>query len=349
MRRAGFSFWKFAMIVQLVWLMPQAIGQDGISPDRSTTAGTLPSPETPGESAVRVWVREQGRLLVPVAVNGTTASPFLFDTGATVTVVNEKLARRMRFTVSRPAQVRTFAGKVSLSMAVVDTICVGRDCVAGIEVLIGDLGRLFNLDSGIDGILGEDFLSRFNYLLDRGGRRLVLEQNDNLTKVLSGTRVSFETRGGKIYVPDGILRLLLDSGNPYLVLYEDVAARVGLPTANPGGGNALVSSIGRREIRLTRLAALKIGGTLLRNIDVCLSKRGQDRFEDGFLPLHFFDSVYVNNAENFLIVTPGFVDNQPQRRPARPQETVSLFSSHMTNIDPSRRSSCSGVCHFWCH
>jgi Aspartyl protease len=173
-------------------------------------------------------------------------------------------------------------------------------------VLIGDLGRLFNLDPEIEGILGEDFLSRFNYLLDRRGRKLVMEENDNLATVLFGTKVSFETRGGKIYVPaaGGGVRLLLDSGNPYLVLYEDVAARLCLETADSSAVSAVGSSIGSRAVRMSRLIEMEIGDSVLRNVEVWLSARGSGRIEDGFLPLRFFDSIYVNHLENFLIVNP---------------------------------------------
>jgi hypothetical protein len=49
---------------------------------------------------------------------------------------------------------------------------------------------------------------------------------------------------------------------------------------------------------------LRIGDRLLSNVDVVLAGRGPGRYEDGFLPLHFFDSIYVNNLESFLIVNP---------------------------------------------
>jgi hypothetical protein len=221
-------------------------------------------------------------------------------------VVAARLARKAGVTAIRAERVQTFAGAVSISVGRVDTLRIGNQLVEGGEVLIGDLGRLFNLDPEIDGILGQDVLSRFNYLLDRRGRKLEIDEADTLTGVPSGTRVSFEKRGGKIYVPaqGGAVRLMLDSGNPYLVLYEDVATRLGLAIANSGAGSAVGSSIGQRAIRLSRLTTMEIGDSHLRNVEACLTPRGTGRSEDGFLPLHLFDSIYVNNRENFLIVNP---------------------------------------------
>jgi len=291
----GFRFYSLVVIVHLVAVIPEAIAREGMN-------GNAPALG----SVIHISVRENGRLLVPVAVNGKKECPFLFDTGATTTVVSERLARKMGVTAKSAARVHTFAGEVSLSVGLVETLSVGKDTIAGIEVLTGDLGRLFNLDPEIEGILGEDVLSRFNYLLDRRGRKLVIEEDGNLAAALSGTRVFFEKRGGKIYVPaaGGTLRLMLDSGNPYLVLYEDVATRLRLAMAHSGAESAVSSSIGRRAIRISRLPAMDIGDSLLRNVEVCLSARGSGRFEDGFLPLHFFESIYINNLENFLIVNP---------------------------------------------
>jgi len=188
----------------------------------------------------------------------------------------------------------------------VDTLRVGNHLIEGNEVLVGDLGRLFNLDPEIDGILGQDVLSRYNYLVDRRGRKIEIDEADSLAGALSGTRVSFEKRAGKIYLPaqGGAVRLMLDSGNPYLVLYEDAAAKLQGVTANVGLERAVGSSIGQRAVRSSRLPLLQVGDIQVRNVEVLLSPRGAKRGEDGFLPMHLFDSIYVNNRENFLIVNP---------------------------------------------
>jgi len=255
--------------------------------------------------AIRITVRENGRLLVPVAVNGKKESRFLFDTGATTTVLSESLAAKAGVTAKSVKRVGTFAGEVSLPVGQVDTLRIGNHSVAGIDVLVADLGRLFNLDAEIEGILGGDFLSRFNYLLDPDAGQLEIEEDGDLSSKLSGTRVACEKRGGKTYVPvaGGDVRLILDSGNPYLVVYGDAVKRL-QPTASIKETKVVRSSIGSRAIRPFRLESLEIGDSRLRNVDAYLAARGPGRLEDGFLPLFVFDSIYVNNQENFLIPNP---------------------------------------------
>src|SRR5439155_10717021 len=101
-------------------------------------------------------------------------------------------------------------------------------------------------------------LARFNYLLDRRGRRLEIEEDGDLGATLSGTPVPFNSRGGKIYVQTagGALRLMLDSGIPHPMLYEDVVSKVELAVAEAGKNTKAESGIGRRALRPARLAAL---------------------------------------------------------------------------------------------
>jgi predicted aspartyl protease len=250
-------------------------------------------------------MRENGRLLVPVAVNEKKEYRFLFDTGATTSVLSKRVAKKACVSATSVKRVGTFAGVVTVSMGRVDSLRIGTHEIPELEVLIADLGRLFNLHPEIEGILGQDVLSRFNYLLDRRRGKLEIEQDDSLLPRLSGTRVPCEMRGGKIYVPaaGADLHLILDSGNPYIVIYEDAASRL-QPAANIKEAQVVESAIGSRAIRPFRVDLLEIGDSRLRNVDAYLAVRGPGRLEDGFLPLHIFDLIYVNNLENFLIANP---------------------------------------------
>lgn len=325
--REGSRFPNFLLIVFFATGIPDLAGQEpaqrqaaaAVSTSEASGFGSadqaivpqpgsvsVPLPKSAASSIVRIRTREDGRMLVPLAVNGSGTYAFLFDTGAAVTMMSQSLAKKLGSPATKQVQVHTFAGKVPLLAGRVDSLRIGNYYTVGSEVLTGDLGRLFNLPPEVDGILGQDILRRFNYLIDLRAASLEIEEGTNLAAALAGTRISFERRGGTIHVPvaGGALRLLLDSGNPYLVIYEDAAPRCNAIVAVSGDEVAVGSSIGHRVIRPTRLPSLEIGGIGLRNIPAYLATRGADRSEDGFLPLHMFNSMYVNNLENFLIANP---------------------------------------------
>ncbi|PYV15474.1 MAG: hypothetical protein DMG07_09655 [Acidobacteria bacterium] len=258
-------------------------------------------------TVVRLDARDNGRLVVPVGLNGKGAYPFLVDTGAGTTVLGHKLAGKLGVKTVRTDRVRTFAGAVPVPVGRLDTVGIGSRWVTGVEVLCADLRRMWDLEPGIEGILGQDVLSHFNYVLDRRSRRLEIEDDGDLRAVLGGTRVPFERSLGKIYVPiaDGALRLMLDSGVPYLVLYEDAASKLAITFIGAGPEAAAESRLGARALRPARLAALEIGDLRLRNLRVHVTRRAVgERVEDGFLPLALFDAIYVNNGASFLILNP---------------------------------------------
>ena len=89
------------------------------------------------------------------------------------------------------------------------------------------------------------------------------------------------------------------------LLYEDVVSKVELTLVGAGENTVAKSAIGSRSLRPARLAALVLGDTRLRNLQVYVTPRVEaGRPEDGMLPMLLFDAIYVNNANAFLILNP---------------------------------------------
>ena len=259
------------------------------------------------ESVVRLDTRITRRLVVSVGLNGKGDHPFLLDTGATTTTLSHKLANKLGLVPLRSAQVHTYMGVVSVPVARMDKIEIGNRSFVGTPVLCADLQRMFRLEPSIEGILGQDVLARFNYLLDRRGQKIEIEEDGELGAAISGTTVPFISRGGKIYIStaDGSLRFMLDSGIPYTVFYENVAAKLDLSPIEAQEPVAAESPNGNRALRPARLNSLKVGDVSLRNLNVFLTEQIESgRPEDGFLPVHLFDSIYINNSKGFLILNP---------------------------------------------
>lgn len=263
-----------------------------------------------GAASLRYEVREGGRILLPVSVNGKGPYTFLFDTGADTTVLDARVARKLGLGMSGKAPMRMFAGRVEVPLARVERISLASWSDGPVEVVCADLAGMFGLPEEVEGILGQDFLAHFSFLLVRKERRLEIDEDGRLAERLGGIPLTVERKGGR-YCVRGLLagasesrRLLLDSGIPYSVLYEDP----GLDLRCSGANASAQSGIGVRKLRPSRLATLDLGPVRFKNLDVQLTPRlaGQPRWEDGILPFALFDAIYFNSAEGFVILNPSY-------------------------------------------
>jgi len=116
--------------------------------------------------------------LVSVQVNGSPYHAlFLLDTGANLTVLSPLYAGRLGIVVpdnARKKSIRAVGGAaLSIPLMKVARLAVGDAAVENMDVGVYDA---FPQSRTIDGILGADFLNRFNVTLDRTNNRLRLDR-----------------------------------------------------------------------------------------------------------------------------------------------------------------------------
>jgi predicted aspartyl protease len=259
-----------------------------------------------------------GRLpVVPVYVNGEGPFDFLLDTGTNSTVVTPALAARLRLRPSDSVTLITVAGQRDVPRASLGRVEVGGRAAADVEALVSGLEPLSDLDPRLSGVLGQNFLERFNYTLDYGGRNLEFESGGAPP---AGERVPFAVEEGKLVVgavcdapAPRALRLVLDAAASGLVIFDD--ARRGLARIlSPHAAALMLTEAGGVEARLARLPALRVGDSHLRDVPVALlpdPPRRDARAEDGLLPTSLFRAVYFNHAAGYVIFNP---------KPARARE-----------------------------
>lgn len=115
--------------------------------------------------------------LVSVTVNRSQqAAVFVVDTGASWTILSPLLAARLGLSVPADAvrrDLRIVGGQiVTVPFIRINALQVGEAVVEAPEVGVYDVAPQARV---IDGLLGGDFLNRFNVTLDRQGGRLLLE------------------------------------------------------------------------------------------------------------------------------------------------------------------------------
>jgi aspartyl protease len=196
-----------------------------------------------------------------------------------------------------------------LTVARLANLAVGPAHVENLPVLVQDLAGLRKIDSHIEGIAGQDFLSHFNYLIDYWKRSVRFEQGDEIRGSVQGDSVPIEVSGHRMIIASETqsvghanLRFLLDSGANSVVLLPRASQAINLPVQESRDD---VTSSGRVELKVGRIRMLKVGSQEFHDLTVALTaSEPAARIGDGLLPTALFKSLYVNNQKGFVMFNP---------------------------------------------
>jgi hypothetical protein len=97
----------------------------------------------------------------------------MLDTGAQTNQVEEALARQIGLAPAFQVEMATPTGTIHVAGGRVGKISLGTATASDLDILFTNLEGAHTLSSGIKGVLGQEFLGRFDYLLDFARHRLV--------------------------------------------------------------------------------------------------------------------------------------------------------------------------------
>lgn len=248
-------------------------------------------------------------IVIQVKLNGAGPFEFLLDTGTNTTIIEPELAQQLKLHPQDRLELMTVAGAQAVPRAQLGSVVLGSAVAENLEALITELPSLRALHSSIRGVLGQNFLARFNYLLDYGKRQIEFEGDGELADRMCGVRLPFEQIEGLMVVSaqagsSKAWRLVLDSASPDLILFGPLTPSNGFGIVYYGAAwLAATTSAGSQAVQQGRLRALRIGETAFADLSVtALPPDG--RAEDGLLPMSLFRAVYVNHQEHYLILNP---------------------------------------------
>jgi len=250
-----------------------------------------------------------GAVIVPVRINGAAPVPFLLDTGSTHSVVSSALADRQSLPFVARTEVLTSAGRELRPVVRIESTSIGLTTAEALRASVVSAEHLRAISSGIEGVIGQDFLFAFNYTLDYRNKRLTwgAQQGAGWT----GTRVAVVRQQGRLLAPLAAtgsrtpLLFVVDSGAEQFVIYER-GGRTGA-TLDPSPGSVEVLGMSRRlKARVAMLPELRLGTLrLTRRPVIVLDRTGIDASEgDGLLPLHVFSSVSIYAQDGYMVVRP---------------------------------------------
>jgi predicted aspartyl protease len=261
------------------------------------SAGSLSSGE-----GLAIPIRPAGgfALVDGVYLNGTGPYRFLLDTGAQSSTISSEVVTRLGMQ-PRYAVIRVTTGSEEVVPAYLAAeISLGPVRANDVELLASSMQIVRRATGPVDGILGQNFLERFPWLLDRERETLIFDLEGSIAARLSGKRTKVSSADGRMLVPariGGKKRLLvLDSGASHLILFTRASlTRVVAATVDSNGGAQMALS--------GAISSLQVGDVELEQVPAAMMPVARGN-EDGLLPVNLFRSIYVDAPSGFVILNP---------------------------------------------
>jgi Aspartyl protease len=243
----------------------------------------------PSDAAVKIRIVEGRPMVDNVYLNHSGPYRFLLDTGTTLNHLDPRLTKSIGLKSTFSTDLLTSIGTVALEGAGGIDVTLGPVRADAQTFLFGGLDNIRRSFPDVQGVLGQEFLSRFDYRLNLRGRRLEFGTPKRAAKE---SRVPFQTVAGRPTVFTSLGSLVLDSGADGVILF---------------GGHAMTLT----HEMFTMTGSLRVGtmpGTLV--IDgrtwwrgkAVVIPRSAEVGTEGLLPLSLFNAVYVCNSAGYLVL-----------------------------------------------
>jgi len=289
----------------------------------AAAAITTVSAETrcPGNVAsVPLKIVNHHQILLNVFVNHSGPYSFLLDTGAQITMVDLSLAAELHLSAQGAANVVSSAGSyTSASYVQVELLEAGSHAVADQTALVYDLKNLNSANRPIRGVLGEDFLGRFDMMIDNAHSLLCLDDSATMRANVRGPRIALDTSAqsadsqslpGQFIVAVRLshgerpVRLKLDSGSTVSLLYNVsefmTPALVAATSLQGNGVDGVQQAFSALPPQDVRIGALNLSGVLFFILRGTGGHANME--EDGVLATGLFRRVFVDHVNHFAVL-----------------------------------------------
>jgi len=258
---------------------------------------------------VRFALSQQGEVVIPVFVGGAGPHRFLLDTGSSHTVISQSLATTLGAVPVAKAPLVTSAGSVLALVVELSDVSVGSARVESLLATSLPPTAAGMLGDGIAGVLGQDFLSQFNYTLDYRHSRLSWDDDGQIDK---GVRLALETSHGRflVHLPQDErcgcpVRLVPDSGANGVVLFAGTEADR-LPFDATVPAIHVSTLVGDGSAPGVSVRQLLVAPATLRHLPAArvVLPAGTIEDGDGLLPLSLFAIVSFRPHAGYMVVQP---------------------------------------------
>jgi hypothetical protein len=276
-------------------------------------------PRCPGNVAsLTLRCIQDDLIVVRVLINRTGPYDFLVDTGSQITTVDPALASDLYLRIEGTTGVSGVATQSRSAIAFLDLIEVGSHSVPKSFAVIQDIAELKAADPSICGILGENFLSHFDLLIDNRLQILCLDESKTLAQAVKGEHIPLERPYGprddmpftrpmivsvRLTTADvAPVPLRLDSRSNLALLF---AAQPRLLRASVSRAPMLKRVVNGVEQAFALLPAqdLLVGACPVRQVSFVIPMNGfgsgPSPRKDGLLPTSALERIFISYSKNY--------------------------------------------------
>jgi hypothetical protein len=252
-------------------------------------SGGLTMKASPGHTGgVKLEARANRPVVDGVFVNGHGPFRFLLDTGATLNHIDPGIGLSIGLTATSHTTLVTSTGAILAAAGEAREVRLGGIAAERQMFVFAGMDAIHEVSRDLQGVLGQEFLSQFDYRLNLEGRRLEFgEVGDR-----NGIRADLLTARGRPMITTSLGRFVLDSGAHGVI-------RFGVR-----GGNIsqeLVTASGILKVG-TVSSRIEINGYTVWHGDAVAVPNSPESDADGLLPVQLFKSVYVSNSKRYVVL-----------------------------------------------
>ena len=225
-----------------------------------------------------------------VFLNGHGPYRFLLDTGSQSNQLDSSLASKLGLAATLQFDLETPSGGSSVGGGRVSKVTLGPVEADDQEFLFTRFADLSALPADIRGILGQEFLAHFDYILDFQHHRLMFGDPS-----ANGEHTGFRRIFGRMAISTSLGDLILDSGAEMLFLFRESTSAASAQVIGASGARVAVSYETAPEIR--------IGDRRYRPAKAEYHPVPAAE-EAGLLPANLFHAIFICNSKQYVVFDP---------------------------------------------
>ncbi len=222
---------------------------------------------------------EQPLILLPVHVNDRGPFDFILDTGAGTSLLSSELAKQLEAKVIGSKEGQSAGGKVSVSLAKVDSISVGETKLHDVDVGIVDLAQIGKtIGAKIDGDLGYNFLKYFRVTINYRDCEIRFDDPKRVESFGRSARTEVPIRLASPAKPlilvdvhangRGPFQFAIDTGTSTTAIAPELAKQLGVESSPVGAGTTGGASV---DFSAGMLQSFQLGGAKIDNMAVVVA------------------------------------------------------------------------------